>query len=66
MVHKPSKSRPRLFASGYFLTTTGGHFLTTGHALECDGPYGFVKAIREQIKNGVDLWKIVDACPEEW
>ena len=31
---------PRLFASGYFLTTTGGHFLTSGHALEVDGPYG--------------------------
>ena len=25
---------PRVFASGYFLTTTGGHFLTSGHALE--------------------------------
>jgi len=45
---------PRLFASGHFLTTTGGHFLTSGHALEVDGPYGWVKAIREQIKNGVD------------
>src|SRR6201990_1100535 len=49
---------PRLFASGYFLTTTGGHFLTSGHALEVDGPYGFVKAIREQIKNGVDHIKL--------
>ncbi len=49
---------PRLYASGHFLTTTGGHFLTTGHALECDGPYGFVKAIREQIKNGVDHIKL--------
>jgi imidazolonepropionase-like amidohydrolase len=49
---------PRLFASGHFLTTTGGHFLTSGHALECDGPYGFVKAIREQIKNGVDHIKL--------
>ena len=37
---------PRLFASGHFLTTTGGHFLTSGHALEVDGPYGWVKAIR--------------------
>ena len=45
---------PRLFACGHFLTTTGGHFLTSGHALEVDGPYGWVKAIREQIKNGVD------------
>jgi imidazolonepropionase-like amidohydrolase len=49
---------PRLFASGHFLTTTGGHFLTSGHALECDGPYGFVTAIREQIKNGVDHLKL--------
>jgi len=46
---------PRLFASGYFLTTTGGHFLTSGHALEVDGPYGWVKAIREQIASAVDL-----------
>jgi imidazolonepropionase-like amidohydrolase len=49
---------PRLFASGHFLTTTAGHFLTSGHALECDGPYGFVRAIREQIKNGVDHIKL--------
>jgi imidazolonepropionase-like amidohydrolase len=49
---------PRLYACGHFLTTTGGHFLTTGHALECDGPYGFVKAIREQIKSGVDHIKL--------
>ncbi|WP_158215429.1 amidohydrolase family protein [Candidimonas nitroreducens] len=49
---------PRLFASGYFLTTTGGHFLTSGHARECDGPYGFVKAIREGIKNGIDHVKL--------
>lgn len=49
---------PHLFAAGHFLTTTGGHFLTSGHALECDGPYGFVKAIREQIKHGVDHIKL--------
>jgi len=49
---------PRLFASGHFLTTTGGHFLTSGHALEVDGPYGWVKAIREQIKAGVDHIKL--------
>lgn len=49
---------PRLFASGHFLTTTGGHFLASGHALEVDGPYGWVKAVREQIKNGVDHIKL--------
>ena len=49
---------PTVYACGHFLTTTGGHFLTSGHALECDGPYGFVNAIREQIKNGVDHIKL--------
>ncbi|MGD9944290.1 MAG: amidohydrolase family protein [Burkholderiaceae bacterium] len=49
---------PRVFAAGHFLTTSGGHFLSSGHALECDGPYGFVKAIREQIRNGVDHIKL--------
>ncbi len=49
---------PRVFASGQFLTTTGGHFLTSGHARECDGPYGFVNAVRDQIKNGVDHIKL--------
>ncbi len=49
---------PRVFAAGHFLTSTGGHFLTSGHARECDGPYGFVHAIREQIKNGVDHIKL--------
>ena len=49
---------PRVFASGQFLTTTGGHFIGSGNARECDGPYGFVEAIREQIKNGVDHIKL--------
>src|SRR5262249_22703141 len=49
---------PRVFAAGHFLTSTGGHFLTSGHALECDGPYGFVRAIREQMKHGVDHIKL--------
>ena len=49
---------PRVVACGNFLTTTGGHFLTSGHARECDGPYGFVNAVREQIKNGVDHIKL--------
>lgn len=49
---------PRVFASGHFLTTSGGHFLTSGHALEIDGPYGWVKAIRDQIKAGVDHIKL--------
>ncbi|MBI4201444.1 MAG: amidohydrolase family protein [Chloroflexi bacterium] len=49
---------PRIFAGGYFLTTTGGHAIASGFARECDGPHGFVQAIREQIKNGVDHIKL--------
>jgi imidazolonepropionase-like amidohydrolase len=49
---------PRIFAGGWFLTTTAGHALTTGFALPCDGPAGFVRAIREQMQAGVDHIKL--------
>jgi imidazolonepropionase-like amidohydrolase len=49
---------PRIFAGGWFLTTTAGHGLATGFALPCDGPIGFVRAIREQMQNGVDHIKL--------
>jgi imidazolonepropionase-like amidohydrolase len=49
---------PRIFAGGYFLTTTAGHALASGFAKECDGPSGFVQAIREQMQHGVDHIKL--------
>jgi imidazolonepropionase-like amidohydrolase len=49
---------PRLFAGGWFLTTTAGHALGTGFAKTCDGPMGFVRAIREQMESGVDHIKL--------
>jgi hypothetical protein len=49
---------PRIFAGGWFLTTTAGHALGTGFARTCDGPTGFVRAIREQMENGVDHVKL--------
>jgi imidazolonepropionase-like amidohydrolase len=49
---------PRIFAGGWFLTTTAGHALGTGFARTCDGPMGFVRAIREQLENGVDHIKL--------
>ncbi len=49
---------PRIFAAGYFLTTTAGHLPNDPSTKECDGPEGFVQAIREQIKNGVDHIKL--------
>jgi imidazolonepropionase-like amidohydrolase len=49
---------PRIFAGGWFLTTTAGHALATGFARPCDGPEAFVTAIREQIQGGVDHIKL--------
>ena len=49
---------PRIFAGGWFLTTTAGHALGTGFAKTCDGPMGFVRAIREQMESGVDHIKL--------
>ena len=54
----PGPAGPRVFACGNFLTTTGGHFLTSGHARECDGPYGYAQAIRDQMKHDVDHIKL--------
>ena len=54
----PGPAGPRVFACGSFLTTTGGHFLTSGHARECDGPYGYAEAIRDQMKHDVDHIKL--------
>ena len=54
----PGALGPRVFACGNFLTTTGGHFLTSGHARECDGPYGYAEAIRDQMKHDVDHIKL--------
>lgn len=49
---------PRIFAGGYFLTTTAGHLAASSWSRECDGPIGFVEAIRDQIKGGVDHIKL--------
>ena len=54
----PGPDGPRVFACGSFLTTTGGHFLPSGHARECDGPYGYAEAIRDQLKHDVDHIKL--------
>ncbi|MCH7997157.1 MAG: amidohydrolase family protein [Chloroflexi bacterium] len=49
---------PRVFASGYFLTTTGGHAIRWPFSQQFDGPEGFIKGVREQIRNGVDHIKL--------
>ncbi len=49
---------PNLYTCGWFITTTAGHFLKSGCAIEVDGPTEYIRTIREQIKNGVDFIKL--------
>jgi len=49
---------PRIFAAGYFLTTTAGHGKRHPFSRQLDGPRDFVKGVREQIERGVDHIKL--------
>jgi imidazolonepropionase-like amidohydrolase len=61
---------PRIRACGVGLSVTGGHMDQPGWGehvhlrnmtCPCDGPLGFVKGVREQVKRGADFIKI-NAC----
>jgi len=49
---------PRLTAAGHALIATGGHGHNSVGTLEADGPDGFRRAGREQLRAGADLLKI--------
>ena len=48
---------PEMKASGHMISMTGGHAWLA--ARECDGVDEVVKAVREQVKNGADIIKIM-------
>ena len=48
---------PRLLCAGLVITMTGGHGWPLGR--ECDGPDEVRKAVREQLKAGVDVVKFM-------
>jgi imidazolonepropionase-like amidohydrolase len=48
---------PRIFTAGHALCCTGGHGWDAD-ALEADGPDGFRRATREQLRAGADLIKV--------
>lgn len=48
---------PEMKASGHMISMTGGHAWIA--ARECDGVDEAVKAVREQVKNGADIIKIM-------
>jgi len=50
---------PRLFVCGKAIIATGGHSHdVAGSVVEVDGPYEMRKAVREQLKHGVDQIKL--------
>ncbi len=49
---------PRVRAAGHALIATGGHGHNSVGCLEADGPDGFRRAAREQLRAGADLVKI--------
>ena len=48
---------PRIYAAGAWLTATGGHGWPIG--VEADGPDAVRRAVREQLKAGADLIKLM-------
>jgi len=48
---------PRMFVSGKMITSTGGHCYVI--ATEANGPAEMRAAVREQIKNGADMIKLM-------
>jgi imidazolonepropionase-like amidohydrolase len=50
---------PRILSAGRALVCTGGHGHESSSTLECDGPEGFVRGTRAQIKAGADLIKVM-------
>jgi len=50
---------PRILAAGRALTITGGHGHNIGLAREVDGPDGVRKAVREEIRAGARVIKVI-------
>jgi imidazolonepropionase-like amidohydrolase len=50
---------PRIYTAGQGLICTGGHGHGSPDTLECDGPAGFRRGVRSQIKAGADLIKVM-------
>jgi len=72
-IEKGETPGPRIKACGRGLSVTGGHMDQPGFAdhaafrdltQPCDGPNGFRRGAREEIKRGADFIKINSSCSE--
>ncbi len=52
---------PKLYVAGRLVVPTGGHVhYLPGLANQADGPYGFRRAVREEIRAGADFVKVAN------
>jgi imidazolonepropionase-like amidohydrolase len=52
---------PRMYVAGRLIVPTGGHVhYLPGLANQADGPYGFRRAVREEIRAGADFIKLAN------
>ncbi len=52
---------PRLYVAGRLVVPSGGHVhYLPGLANQADGPYGFRRAVREEVRNGADFIKLAN------
>jgi imidazolonepropionase-like amidohydrolase len=60
-VHKGLIPGPRLYVAGRLIVPTGGHVhYLPGLANRADGPYGFRRAVREEVQAGADFIKVAN------
>ena len=50
---------PDIYTAGQAVVCTGGHGHEHDDTMECDGPAGFARGVRTQIKAGADLIKVM-------
>jgi imidazolonepropionase-like amidohydrolase len=60
-IHKGLVPGPRMYVAGRLVVATAGHcHYLPGLANQADGPYGFRRAVREEIRAGADFVKIAN------
>jgi imidazolonepropionase-like amidohydrolase len=60
-VNKGLVPGPKLYLAGRLIVPTGGHVhYLPGLANQADGPYGFRRAVREEIRAGADFIKLAN------
>jgi imidazolonepropionase-like amidohydrolase len=60
-VHRGWISGPKLYVAGRLVVPTAGHVhYLPGLANQADGPYGFRRAVREEVRAGADFIKLAN------